>query len=188
MSIAPPPMARRRTHLRQITCEAFERDDGLIELEGLLVDTKPTPVRLVTGKAVPPDQPIHQMRVRLAVDRDGVIREARAYGEVSPYPECAGIEAAYRQLVGMRIGPGFPQAVKRLFRGIGGCTHITELIPPLATILFQVRWADSEFAAPREAGPADRPTPVGGCHGLRLDGDVARRYFSGLGHRDVDDR
>lgn len=178
MSIAPPPAARRRTHLRQISCEAFERDDGLIELEGLLVDTKPTPVRLVTGKAVPPGQPIHQMRVRLGVDRDGVIREAGAYSEASPYPECAGIEAAYRQLVGMRIGPGFPQAVKRLFRGVGGCTHVTELIPPLATILFQVLWADSDFAAATGDGPAGRPTPVGGCHGLRLDGEVARTYFS----------
>lgn len=169
--------ARRRAHLRQITCEAFEREDGLIELEGLLVDTRPTPVRLVTGKAVAPDQPIHRMRVRLAVDRGGVIREACAYSEVSPYPECAGIEAAYRRLVGMRIGPGFPQAAKRLFRGIGGCTHITELIPPLATILFQVLWADSDFASPAD----DRPTPVGGCHGLRLDGEVARTYFSDAG-------
>jgi hypothetical protein len=181
MSVAPAPVARRQIHQRRITCEAFEREDGLIELEGLLVDTKPVPVRLVTGKTVPPARPIHQMRVRLAVDRDGVIREARAYSEVSPYPECAGIEAAYRQLVGMRIQAGFPQAVKRLFRGIGGCTHITELIPPMATILFQVLWADSDFVGSTGRGPGERPTPVGGCHGLRLDGEVARTYFSGSG-------
>ena len=39
MSMAPPPGARRPAHLRRIACEAFERDDGLIELEGLLTDS-----------------------------------------------------------------------------------------------------------------------------------------------------
>ncbi len=171
MSMAPPPGARRPAHLRRIACEAFERDDGLIELEGLLTDTRPTPLRLVTGRPVPAGQPIHRMRVRLAVDRDGLIREARAYSEVSPYPECPRIEAAYGRLVGMRIEAGFVQAVKRLFRETAGCTHMTELIPPMATILFQVLWADSDFQP-------GRGSPVGACHALRLDGEVARTHFT----------
>lgn len=175
--MAPPPGARRPAHLRQIACEAFERDDGLIELEGLLTDTKPAPVRLVTGRQVPPGQPIHRMRVRLAVDRDGLIREARAHSEVSPYPECPGIEAAYGRLVGMRIKAGFAQDVKRLFRGTAGCTHMTELIPPMATILFQVLWADSDFQ-PGAGGQAGGGSPVGACHGLRPDGEVTRTYFT----------
>ena len=177
MSMALPPAARWPAHLRQIACEAFERDDGLIELEGLLTDTKPTPVRLITGKAVPPGQPIHRMRVRLAVDRDGLIREAQAYSEVSPYPECPGIEGAYGRLVGLRIGPGFAREVKRLFRGTAGCTHMTELIPPMATILFQVLWADSDFR-PVAGSVVGGRSPVGACHGLRLDGEVTRTYFT----------
>lgn len=158
MSMALPPAARWPAHLRQIACEAFERDDGLIELEGLLTDTKPTPVRL-------------------AVDRDGLIREAQAYSEVSPYPECPGIEGAYGRLVGLRIGPGFAREVKRLFRGTAGCTHMTELIPPMATILFQVLWADSDFR-PVAGSVVGGRSPVGACHGLRLDGEVTRIYFT----------
>lgn len=179
MSVAPQPSARRTTHRRQITCEAFERDDGLIELEGLLIDTKPVAVRLVTGKEIPPGQAIHQMRVRLTVDRDCLILAACAYSEVSPYPECPAVETAYRKLVGLRIKPGFPQEVKHLFRGAAGCTHITELVPSMATVLFQVLWADSDFP-PEGAAVAGRHSPVGACHGLRTDGEVARAYFSTL--------
>ncbi len=187
MSVAPPPSARRTTHRRQISCDAFEREDGLIELEGLLTDTKPAAVRLITGKEVPPGEAIHQMRVRLTVDRDCLIREARAYSEVSPYPECPAIEVAYRKLVGLRIKPGFPQEVKRLFRGTGGCTHMTELIPSMATILFQVLWADSDFKVDGGATAGGR-SPVGACHGLRPDGEVTRTYFSSFAQENPHDR
>ena len=44
MSVAPPPVPRKPLHLRRISCEGFQRDDGLIDLEGLLIDTKPVPL------------------------------------------------------------------------------------------------------------------------------------------------
>ncbi|MBS0449970.1 MAG: DUF2889 domain-containing protein [Proteobacteria bacterium] len=177
MSVAPPAAPRRPIHLRRITCEAFEREDGLLDIEALLIDTKPTPVRLVTDKSVEPGSAIHRMRVRLTVNRDRWIVEASAYSEEHPYQECEGIEAAYRRLVGLRIEPGFTRQVKRLFRGDAGCTHISELIPPMASTLFQVLWADSAFVSPDPASPGGHSSPVGACHGLRLDGQVVRTYF-----------
>ncbi len=177
MSIAPPAAPRRPVHLRRITCEAFEREDGLLDIEALLIDTKPTPVRLVTGKSVDPGSPIHRMRVRLTVNRDRWIVEASAYSEEHPYQECEGIEAAYRKLVGLRIEPGFTRQVKVLFRGDAGCTHISELIPPMASTVFQVLWADSDSAVADPASPGGQSSPVGACHGLRLDGHVVRMHF-----------
>src|SRR5690606_16010308 len=88
-----------------------------------------------------------------------------------------GIESAYRKLVGLRIEPGFTRQVKRLFRGEAGCTHLSELIPPMASTVFQVLWADSEVSSAAAATPAGSSSPVGGCHGLRLDGQVVRTYF-----------
>lgn len=176
MSVAPPAAPRRRVHLRRITCEAFVRDDGLIDIEGLLVDTKPEPTRLV-NKEVPAGEPIHQMRVRLTVDPERRIVDARAFSEQQPYPACAEVEAGYRRLVGMRIEPGFTRQVKRLFRGVEGCTHITELLPPMATTLFQVIWEDGEFAAIKDDPAQRRSSPLGGCHALRLDGHIVKTYF-----------
>ena len=60
MSVAPPAVPRRLLHLRRITCEAFEREDGLLDIEGLLIDTKPTPVQLVTGRSIEPGSAIHR--------------------------------------------------------------------------------------------------------------------------------
>lgn len=173
MSVAPPAAPRRSLHLRRITCEAFEREDGLLDVEGLLIDTKPTPLQLVTGRHIDPGSAIHQMRVRLTVNRDRWIVAASAYSESYPYSECEEAEAAYRKLVGLRVEPGFTRQVKQLFRGEAGCTHISELIPPMATTLFQVLWADSDFASSSAAASS----PVGACHGLRLDSQVVRTYF-----------
>ena len=177
MSLAPPAVRRRAVHLRRITCDVFERDDGLLDVESLLVDTKPTPVRLLTGKVVEPGAPIHRMRLRLTVDRTRRIVAASAFSEEHPYAECQAVEPAYRRLVGLRIEPGFTRQVKRLFRGEAGCTHVTEMIPAMATMVFQALWAQSDFVASEAATAA---SPVGGCHGLRLDGQVVRTYFPQL--------
>jgi hypothetical protein len=176
MSHAPPPCARTPLHSRRIHCEGFRREDGLLELEATLIDTKPMPLQLVS-RVVPAKEPIHQMRVRLVLNAQREIVDATAFSEHTPYATCSGVEAGYRQLIGLRIEPGFTQQVKRLFRGIAGCTHITELLPLMASTAFQVFWADGSFAAQDAPASEPRQTPLGGCHALRLDGDVVRTYF-----------
>lgn len=176
MSTTPSATARRLVHLRRVHCEAFERDDGLIDIEGLLVDTKPMPLRLVT-KEVPANEPIHQMRLRLTIDRDQRIVDAQALSEANPYPDCVEVESAYRRLIGLRIEPGFIREAKLLFRGAQGCTHLTEMLGPMASAVFQVLWADSKFVSVSAAGGARRTSPIGGCHALRPDGHIARTYF-----------
>lgn len=177
MSVAPPAGPRRSIHLRRISCEGFIRDDGLIEIEGLLIDTKPDAVQLVS-KQVPAGQPIHQMRVRLAIDHERRIVDAHAFSEHNPYPDCVGVEAVYRRLIGLRIEPGFTTEVKRLLRGTQGCTHLTELVPVMATTAFQILWAESDFEGVDAEGSGRRTSPLGGCHALRLDGHIVRTYFS----------
>lgn len=176
MSVAPEPGPRRRLHLRRITCEGFEREDGLIDIEGVLVDTKPQPLQLL-AKEVPAGEPIHQMRLRLTIDRERRIVDAQAFSEHTPYADCMAVESAYRQLVGVTIEPGFTREVKRLFRGTRGCSHMTELLPAMASTAFQVLWANSDFDGVDEEGSARRTSPLGGCHALRLDGEVVRTYF-----------
>lgn len=174
MSVAPQAAPRRLLHLRRITCEAYERDDGLLEIEGLLVDTKPTAIRLATGRSIDAGGDIHRMRIRLTVDRERWIVAVAAFSEAHPYLECEEAESAYQKLVGLRIEPGFTRKVKQMFRGEAGCTHISETVPTMATTLFQVLWADGEF---EDKDTAVTSSPVGACHGLRLDGQVVRTYF-----------
>lgn len=179
MSSAPPPAPRKPVHLRRISCEGFLRDDGLIDLEGLLIDNKPVPLPLVT-RTVAAGDPIHQMRVRLTIDRELNIIDAQVFSEHTPYPDCTEVEASYRQLVGMRIGPGFTKDAKRLFRGTQGCSHMTELLAPLASTAFQVIWSNNDFHSVDAQGSTQRTSPLGGCHALRLDGHIVRTYFPRL--------
>jgi hypothetical protein len=176
VSIAPPAAPRRPLHLRRITCEGFLRDDGLIDIEGLLIDTKPVALELVS-KEVPAGEAIHQMRIRLTIDRERRIVDAQAFSEHTPYPDCMEVEAGYRKLIGLKIEPGFTNTVKRLFRGTLGCTHLTELLPPMASTAFQVVWANERFEGADEEASRHRTSPLGGCHALRLDGEVVRTYF-----------
>ena len=79
MSVAPetrPPstasVQRKPVHLRTIHCEGFERDDGLVDIEGTLTDTKPHDLQLRT-KPVSAGQPIHLMKLCLTIDRERLI-------------------------------------------------------------------------------------------------------------------
>lgn len=176
MSLAPEAAPRRAVHLRRISCQGFVRDDGLVEVEGLLIDTKPRPLRLVS-KEVPAGEPIHQMRVRLTVDSARRIVDVQAFSEQHPYPACSEVEAAYRRLIGLRIEAGFTREARRLLRGVEGCTHMTELLVPMASTVYQVLWGEAESGTQPSPSEGERETPLGGCHALRLDGQIVKTHF-----------
>ncbi|MBN9409229.1 MAG: DUF2889 domain-containing protein [Burkholderiales bacterium] len=175
-----PAVGRRPVHLRRIECAGYVRDDGLFDIEGRLVDTKPYDL-VLPERPLPAHEPIHQMTLRLAVDASFLIHEAEARTLDAPYGVCGRIAPDYARLVGMRIEPGFNLTVKRMFRGTQGCSHITELLPALATTAFQVIWSDTSNYDNR-AGDSGRlrSSPLGGCHALRLDGEVVLRHFRHL--------
>lgn len=168
---APTATGRRPVHQRRITCNGYLRDDGLWDIEGRLIDTQPQPLMLATGPLAA-GEAIHEMLVCLTVDRELLIHDAWARTLHAPYPPCADINPSYRQLIGLRIAPGFTQRVKRMFRATLGCSHLTEMLPPLATTAFQVLWSDRA-----NHGERGGSSPVGGCHALRSDGEIVRLYY-----------
>ena len=168
-----PQSPRRQVHLRRIVCAGFRRDDGLWDIEGRLTDTKPERV-VLPEREVAAGEPIHDMQVCLTIDREFLIVGAWARTLASPYRVCGAINESYGRVVGMRIEAGFVQKVKRLFRGVLGCTHLTELLPPMATTAYQVLWTERAKSAD---SAATRSSPLGGCHALRHDGDVVRLHF-----------
>ncbi len=177
----PPPRPRSPLHTRQVTCTGWAREDGLWEVEARLSDTRaydmdPAFVRgnVVMRKA---GDPIHLMSLRIALDDSFTIVEAQAVSHQVPYADCVDINAAYEQLVGLRIEAGFNQAVKARFRGALGCTHLTELMGPVATTALQSirpamerrRYLNGQ--PPSDDGP--KPVLLNSCHGLRRGGEPA---------------
>ena len=168
---------RKPLHTRTVTCAAFARDDDLIDIEGTLLDIKPYPFLLPERGVVQPGEAVHEMKLVITIDRSFLIVDAKAQTLHSPYRICSSINESYRQIIGLRIEPGFTQNIKRLFKGVSGCPHLSELLPPMATTAFQVLWASKEAYSDPEGQSKNRPTPLGGCHALRHDGDVVRLYF-----------
>lgn len=166
---------RRLTHTREVVCRGYEREDGLWEIEGSLLDTKTYPFHTVHRGHIPAGEGIHRMTLCLTVDNDLLIRDARALTEQSPYRVCREVNAAYDALVGLRIGPGFTRRVKEMFAGVKGCTHLTELLGPVATTAFQTIWpllAERREAAGQGMSGEEKPPLVDGCHALSRDGEI----------------
>ena len=106
------PAPRQPIHTRQITIEAFEREDGLIDLEATLVDAKPFVFRLsVDRPQLAAGEPIHRISLRLTVDADAVIRHTEVAMDATPYTYCSEVPLRF-DLNGIRMGAGFMKAVR----------------------------------------------------------------------------
>ena len=166
-----PAVEREPLHARSIEIRGYKRSDGLFDIEGRLVDTKPYDFQLAAGvrKA---GEPIHSMWLRITVDRKLTIVDAQASMDAVPYVDyCGAIVPAYRQLVGLAIGPGYLKRVRELFGGVQGCTHVTELAAALATGAFQTA------AGQRLLGPDTKPPQLDRCHALQSTGPAVARYY-----------
>lgn len=168
-------VGRRPVHLRRITCEGFARDDGLFDIVGTLVDTKPHGLNLIE-KSLAPGEPVHDLSLTLIVDGERWIKDVDAAFAAGPHRACSNITDAYRRLIGRQIRPGFIAEAKQMFRRELGCLHMTELLPQMATTAYQMLWKSADDVT--DAHDATRTnSPLGGCHALRLDGEIVQVHF-----------
>jgi len=175
MPLPVPQIARTPLHTRTIRVNAFAREDDLLDLEAELVDVKAYDFEASKGihRA---GQPIHDMWLRVTVDRDYTITDAVAHYDAAPYgANCMAITPDYRGLVGMNLLRGFRLAVKERFGRAAGCTHMSELSAVLPTAAIQARSGERRKVA--QTNPDQRPFQLGACHALRLDGPVVREFY-----------
>jgi hypothetical protein len=179
-----PPKPRAPVHHRRITAGGYGREDGLFDIEGHLVDTKAYPFDNAWRGPIPPGEPLHDMWLRLTVDDELTVIEAQAETAAGPYPVCPAITPAFSRLEGLRIGPGWRRAVQSRLGGVQGCTHLAELLGPLATTAFQTVYPCGRGARParrtsgrrRISGAATRsPATARSCGSTTRAGTPASR-------------
>jgi hypothetical protein len=178
------PAARRLLHRRRVAYDGYAREDGLFDIEVKLLDTRSHRMAFLLGPDRPAGAPLHHMGLRVTIDSGLNIHHVEPLVARGYVAECADAALAYRQLKGLNIGRGFVSNIRTLFAGRGGCTHMTELLLPLATVAMQTIWAQQEVGWQR-GGP--RPDPHGttgkrpafadGCHAFRSDGAVMRAHW-----------
>lgn len=134
----PESPGRKELHLRRIEMRGYARDDGLYEVDGRVTDTKSHRLTLEGRGDVEPGEAVHDMWVRLVLDEDLVVRDIVAVSDVTPYPECGGGPAAMKAMIGAQIRAGWSLLVKERLGGVKGCTHLMELLIPMATAAYQM--------------------------------------------------
>lgn len=170
---------RQLFHNRLVECWGYQREDGLWDIEGHMVDTKTYPFpNEDRGGTIQPGEPLHDMWVRLTVDEQLQVRDIEACIDSSPFALCPAITGRYRQLIGARIGPGWSLRLKELFTGINGCTHLTELLGPVATTVFQTVYG-KRYDEDDAKAPEDRSAPpvLDTCHALASDSPIVKQRW-----------
>ena len=178
--LTPEKNSRRLVHERKIDVKAYRRDDDLWDIEAEIVDTKNKDFQLaaVNRKA---GEPIHHMMLTLTINENMDVIDANAKSLQVPYlGSCDSIAPDYSKLKGLNLLRGFREGVKSRLGGIQGCTHISELtkiIPTVATQAFvgevlHVQLSSLEKKSPNE----ELPFHFNGCHALRTDGEVVKKY------------
>ncbi|MEQ9123808.1 MAG: DUF2889 domain-containing protein [Alphaproteobacteria bacterium] len=175
-----PPAARKLLHVRTVECRGYAREDGLWDIEGALKDVKTYPFENRWRGLVLAGDPVHEMTIRLTLDDRLYIKKAEAFTRNSPFEVCPSAAWAFTRLEGLRIKGGWMKLVKERYGRAQGCTHLLEMLYPVATTAFQTIFAYreqmmreeglTEAEAMRRKGP-----PANSCYAFAEDGPVMRR-------------
>ena len=152
------PVSRKLAHTRVVTCHGYRRDDDLWDIEGRIVDTKPYRFKnRDRGGWIEADEALHDMSIRLTLTLDLEVVDVDAVIDASPYNYCKSAMEMARNLIGLRIAPGWSDKSKRAMGANRGCTHLTELLGPVATTAIQT--IASEWIR-RSEGSVDKRPPA----------------------------
>jgi hypothetical protein len=175
MPLPAATTSRTRVHTRHIVVEGWRRDDGMWDMEARLTDRKDHDYLLASGVRLKNDA-LHDMWVRVTIDRSMTIHDAVVCADAVPYPGgCDTIALAYRQLIGMNLFDGFRRRVKDAFESVRGCSHVTELLNSLPTAAIQT--LASDMTDTEGHVPGEPPFQLDRCHALATTSETVRRYY-----------
>ncbi|MBV6631993.1 MAG: DUF2889 domain-containing protein [Alphaproteobacteria bacterium] len=177
-----PTVKREPIHHREIHCRGYLREDGLWDIEGHLRDTKAYAFHNHERGDITPGDPIHDMWLRITVDDGLTVVDAEASTDGSPFGICGNITPVYKELIGLRIGPGWTKQTKSRFGGIQGCTHITELLGPVATTAFQTVYPylarkNKKPVEGEVSDPAKPPPLLNTCHAFAAHSPIVQKRW-----------
>ena len=177
----PLPLNRGRQliHTRTIDIKAFRRDDGLLDVEGRITDVKPFD-HVMTDSYRAAGEPVHDLSVRITIDETMEVQSAVASMDRTAHDLCVGAEPNFKNLKGLRIGPGWNRLVRERVGHGQGCTHIVEMLAQMASGAMQAMWSRLPGEEREMPHVAEREMPTGmlnSCFAYREEGAFIQEYF-----------
>ena len=178
-------ITREELHHRQLDLRFYNRSDGMYEVVGRLIDTKTLPFqRPLQSAPIPAGEHLHDISVHLVLDAQLVVQQAWADMPVTPFDICPQAASALTQLEGLRIGGGWNKKVRELLGGAASCTHVLELLGPMATAAWQgispQRLAEMQTAE----GEEQRLKKIDSCYAYGADREVVARLWPQMRRED----
>lgn len=174
---APDGIAREPLHLRQIDMRGYRRSDGLFEASACLTDRKMHDFAPPGGsRVVLAQSPIHDLGVTLVFDIDMVVREVRTFIRSHPYAPCPGGGDSLQALVGLRIGPGWNSEVRKRLPSCDTCTHLKEILGPLASAAFQTM-VDVRPSSLDKRDSSGKPVKIDTCFAYGASRDLVKTLW-----------
>jgi hypothetical protein len=135
-------ITREELHHRRIDLRGFRRSDGLFEVEAQLTDRKTHDFSPPSGgRQVAAGDAIHDHGLRVVFGDDMVIRQVATAMRAYPYRERPGGGDSLQALVGLQIGPGWAGELRKRLPAGDTCTHLKEMMIPLASAAFQTLYS-----------------------------------------------
>ena len=150
--ILPAPAARVPVHTRSILCRSFRRDDGLMDIDGRFIDTRPFEYESEFRGMCTAGAALHHMQLRLTVDSTRHIHALVSAMHATPYAGCADVNPNFQRLVGVSLGRGFRKILREKVGSSEGCTHIIALLDVMAAAAVQT-FTSAGYAALKPGQP-----------------------------------
>ena len=171
------PVTRERVHQRKINLEGYARSDGFMDIEGEIIDTKGYDFPNEERGIITSGEALHHMKVKITIDDNLTIIDAEADTVAGPYSICPSATLGFGAMIGIQIGAGWRAKVRQAIGGITGCTHITELMGPVATVAIQTHFGEKarkmRLAGASEEKSHDVSSLANSCIGHAIDSDEA---------------
>jgi len=172
-----PPAERKLMLTRSIICTGYAREDGLMDIEAHMVDTKTDDVTEAWhGAPKLAGQPLHEMKIRVTIDHQMLINDAEAVTIHFPFDGCVIPPTIFNRLKGLSFRKGWKNDVAELMGGTKGCTHLLELLGNVATVGYQTVASSDGFSAKFDNGEA-QPFFVDNCHAWSESGPLVKQFY-----------
>jgi hypothetical protein len=170
------PREPKAMHHRTVDHRTWLHEDGALELESRIVDTKAYDTRVGFDRALPAGEPVHDMTIRILLEPDWRIRDIRLQMAHIPFDICNEVIRRFESLRGESMGKGWNALLSERFSGVGGCRHLIDLLRGMATVAFQSMpskgWTEEALAFLSDSCHAFRQ---GGAVMVRLAADVDKK-------------
>ena len=169
---------RSPLHNRNIFLKGFLRHDNLYDIEAELIDTKHYSIPNEDRGNIVAGDPIHNMIIKITLDKTLTIKNASAVTLHGPFNICKNANKNFSKIIGIQIKPGWKKKILKLIGSINGCTHISELLTPIATTAYQtIKGHEARVNKEEKRDQNTKPSLLGTCHAFNPKGKVVQRLW-----------